>query len=80
MIRKIDELGRMVIPIEYRKALNLKKQDELELTLTSNQIVIKKHTPTCYFCTTTAGLMRIGKTAVCKTCLEKNYRIKIIKL
>ena len=42
IVRKIDNLGRIVIPKEYRKQLNISDQDEIEITLEEDNIIIRK--------------------------------------
>jgi len=45
MIRKVDELGRIVIPIELRRSLDIKEKDPVEIFINGDQIILKKHTP-----------------------------------
>src|SRR5699024_10489688 len=45
MIRKVDELGRVVIPIELRRSLHIKERDPVEIYINGDQIILKKHTP-----------------------------------
>ena len=45
MVRKIDELGRVVIPMELRKTLGIDKQDPLEIFIKGDQIVLQKYQP-----------------------------------
>jgi len=71
MIRKVDELGRIVLPIEYRQALNIKERDEIEITLNTNEITLKKYIFGCYFCGSAADLVRIGDKAACRSCGER---------
>ncbi|MDP5277251.1 AbrB/MazE/SpoVT family DNA-binding domain-containing protein [Chengkuizengella axinellae] len=50
MVRKIDELGRVVIPMELRRTLGIAEKDPLEVYTTGNSIVLKKYEPGCEFC------------------------------
>jgi len=45
MVRKVDELGRVVIPIELRRSLNIKEKDAIEIYIDDDQIVLKKYIP-----------------------------------
>ncbi|HBT48555.1 MAG TPA: AbrB family transcriptional regulator, partial [Caldanaerobacter subterraneus] len=50
IVRKVDELGRVVIPIELRRTLNIAERDALEIYVDGEQIVLKKYEPACIFC------------------------------
>lgn len=76
MKRKVDELGRIVLPIEYRNALNIKNKDELNLSLEADRIIIKKPISSCHFCRSALHLVRIGGETVCKSCIQKLYEAK----
>jgi len=76
MVRKVDELGRIVLPIEYRQALNIKERDEIEITLKANEITLKKPIYGCHFCGSAANLVRIGDKAICRSCGERVHNAK----
>jgi len=71
MNRKVDELGRIVLPIDYRKSLNIKEGDEIEITLKSNEITLKKPIYGCYLCGSAVDLVKIGDKAACRSCGER---------
>ncbi len=71
MTRKVDELGRVVLPIEYRQTLNILEKDELEITLEVDKITIRKPVVGCHFCQSTVVLVRIGKEYVCRECIHR---------
>lgn len=50
IVRKVDELGRVVIPIELRRTLDINIKDSLEIFVDGNYIMLKKYEPTCIFC------------------------------
>lgn len=50
IIRRIDELGRIVIPIEIRKRLNIYEKDAIEIFVKNNSIILKKYEAKCLFC------------------------------
>ena len=52
IIRKIDELGRVVLPIELRKNFGIKEKDNLEILIDGEYILLKKHNETCNCCRT----------------------------
>lgn len=71
MTRKVDELGRIVLPIEYRQTLNISERDELEITLDSDRIILRKPIAGCHFCQSTAALVQIGREYVCRECIHR---------
>lgn len=71
MIRKVDELGRIVLPIEYRQTLSISEKDELEITLDFDKITISKPIVGCHFCQSTAALVQIGREYVCRECIQR---------
>ena len=50
IVRKVDELGRIVLPIELRRTLDIAEKDSLEIYVDGNTIVLKKYEPSCIFC------------------------------
>ena len=76
MIRKVDELGRIVLPAEYRKALEIKEKDSLKLILEPDKIIIKKPVLGCHFCGMAVNLIHIGDEYICKACIERLYKAK----
>ena len=52
VVRKVDELGRIVIPIELRRTLGIGEKDALEIYVDADTIILKKYLPACIFCNT----------------------------
>lgn len=77
IIRKVDELGRIVVPIELRKKLNINIKDEVEIYVERSSIVIKKYDPSCVFCGKTSDLEEFEDKLICKKCLEKIKKLNI---
>ena len=50
VVRKVDRLGRVVIPIELRRNLDIEEKDALEIFIEGEQIILKKYAPACIFC------------------------------
>ena len=69
-IRKIDELGRVVVPIELRKIFDIKERDSLEITLNDSGIFIKKEKPSCVFCNSTTNLKSFYNKNICNACIK----------
>ena len=71
MTRKLDGLGRIVLPNEYRKELGLNKFDMTMIYLLEEGIFIKKYGGICALCSENKDLIELNKKMVCKKCLEK---------
>lgn len=69
-VRKIDELGRIVIPVEIRKILDIKERDSLGISLTDNGIFIKKEKPSCVFCNSKDALKSFCGKYICENCIK----------
>lgn len=76
VVRRLDELGRIVIPIELRRTLDLADRDCLEIFTEGEQIILKKYQPACIFCGEAKDIVNYKGKNVCKCCLEdiKNGR------
>lgn len=68
LIRKIDELGRIVIPIELRRLLNVNPNDPLEIRVEGDAFVIRKNLPHCLFCTSNNNLIPFKGYLICRNC------------
>ena len=78
MIRRVDELGRIVIPKEIRGKLEIKEKDPIEIYVDGHSIVLKKFEENCIFCGSSRSLIKYMNKIVCGKCLEKlkNQKIK----
>ena len=70
IVRKIDELGRVVIPIELRRTLAIEEKDGLEIYVDSDRIVLRKYEPACVFCGSMDGVHQFKNKKVCHECRE----------
>lgn len=68
--RKVDELGRIVLPIELRRTLDIAVRDELEIYMESDHIVLQKFEPSCVFCGSSRNLMSYRGKNVCMECIH----------
>ncbi len=71
IIRKVDELGRIVLPIELRRSLDIAERDELEIYLEQDRIILKKFEPACIFCGNAQNLVNYRGKNVCRKCAEE---------
>ena len=75
IVRKVDELGRIVLPIELRRTLDIAERDELEIYLDDDKVVLKKYEPSCIFCGSSCGLVTYHGRNVCLECIENMSNI-----
>ncbi|MCC8075822.1 MAG: AbrB/MazE/SpoVT family DNA-binding domain-containing protein [Clostridiales bacterium] len=71
IVRKVDELGRIVLPIELRRTLDIAEKDELEIYVEGASIVLKKYQTSCVFCGETDGVTSFKDKPVCQSCLQQ---------
>lgn len=71
IVRKVDELGRIVIPMELRRTMSIKEGDALEIFTEDSDIIFRKYTPGCNCCGETQDLKEINGVRLCKKCIEK---------
>ena len=71
IIRKVDELGRIVIPIELRLMLEIQEKDPLEIFIEGSSIILKKYKPNCIFCGSNKDLKLYKDKLVCARCKEE---------
>ncbi|NLN88433.1 MAG: AbrB/MazE/SpoVT family DNA-binding domain-containing protein [Syntrophomonadaceae bacterium] len=69
MVRKTDELGRVVIPIEIRRTMNIETKDPLEIYTSGEYIVLQKYQPACIFCGEAGEIINYQGKNICKICL-----------
>lgn len=68
IVRRVDELGRIVIPKELRDTLGIKERDKMEIYVDGDMIILRKYAPGCAFCGETRNVRYIHGTAVCGNC------------
>lgn len=72
IVRKVDELGRIVLPKELRVTLNINERDPLEIFVDEeNRIILKKYEPACIFCNGMNGIVNYRGYNICHDCMEK---------
>ena len=71
IVRKVDELGRIVLPIELRRTLDIAEKDALEIYVEGSSIVLKKYRPSCIFCDSTKDVVVFKGKNVCPKCLRE---------
>lgn len=68
IVRKVDELGRIVIPKEIRKKFGINVKDDIEIYVEDDRIILKKYEPSCVFCHNSDGIFEFHGKNVCPEC------------
>ncbi|SMB86919.1 transcriptional regulator, AbrB family [Desulfonispora thiosulfatigenes DSM 11270] len=68
VVRKVDELGRVVIPIELRRTMGIEEKDALEIYVDDEKIILKKYEPACVFCNSADFVQTFKGKLVCREC------------
>jgi len=68
VVRKVDELGRVVIPIELRRTMGIAEKDPLEIYVDGDQIILKRYEPACVFCGNASDVQHFHGKMVCREC------------
>ena len=76
IVRKIDELGRIVLPVEIRRTRKIEEGTPMEIFVNDNGgIVLKKYEPSCCFCDNAEFLVDNHGKKVCKTCIDRLTKV-----
>ena len=70
IVRKIDELGRIVLPMELRKKMDISSRDPVEIFTEDDKIILKKYQPSCIFCGDADDVTYFKGKLVCKNCIK----------
>lgn len=76
IVRRVDELGRIVIPIEIRNQFNINEKEPLEIYLENSHIILKKFEPNCIFCGNTKNLVEFKNKLICSGCKNRLGKIQ----
>lgn len=71
IVRKVDELGRVVLPIELRRTLDISPRDPLEIFIEEDTIILKKYQPSCIFCGQEEHVIPFKGKNLCSGCREE---------
>lgn len=70
VVRKVDELGRIVLPIELRRSLDIAEKDALEIYVDGEQVILKKYQPACVFCGEARDISNYKGKNICSECMK----------
>lgn len=76
IIRRMDELGRVVIPMEIRNQFKIVEKDPMEIFVDGSSIVLRKYEPNCIFCGSTKDLYEHDDKLICSKCVDKISNLK----
>lgn len=71
IVRKVDELGRVVLPMELRRSLDIGIKDSLEIYVDGNSVILKKYQPACIFCNEADDVISYKGKNICRECLTE---------
>ena len=75
IVRKVDNLGRIVIPKELRRVLGIEHNTPLEMFVDGERIILKKYGRFCIFCDSADGIVEYNNQRICSRCLNKIKKI-----
>lgn len=75
IVRKVDELGRIVLPIELRRTLNIDEKDSLEIYVDGSSVILRKYEPSCIFCGDAGDVTTYRGKNICPNCLRELGRM-----
>ena len=71
IVRKVDELGRIVLPMEMRRTLDIAERDAMEIYVDGSSVILKKYKPSCIFCDTTKDITLFKGKNICPKCIRE---------
>lgn len=71
IVRRVDELGRIVLPIELRRTLGIAERDALEIYVDGENIILKKYEPACIFCNNAKDVTVFRNRNICSECIAE---------
>ncbi|MBP3496043.1 MAG: AbrB/MazE/SpoVT family DNA-binding domain-containing protein [Clostridia bacterium] len=71
IVRKVDELGRLVLPMEIRNTFGIEPKDPIEIFVENNTIILKKYEPCCVLCGNSQDNVMLNGKQICKECVKK---------
>jgi transcriptional pleiotropic regulator of transition state genes len=71
IVRRVDELGRIVLPIELRRTLEIAEKDALEIYVDGESVILKKYQPACIFCGNAKDVVNYKGKNICPACFKE---------
>ncbi len=70
IVRKVDELGRIVLPIELRRTLGIEEKDRIEIFVDGDSVILRKYQPGCILCGNANDLILYKGKTICQECIR----------
>ena len=70
IVRKVDELGRIVLPFELRRTLGIEEKDRIEIFVDGESIILRKYQPACIFCDNAKDIINYKGKNICPDCIR----------
>ena len=70
IVRKVDELGRIVLPIELRRTIGIVEKDRIEIFVDGESIILRKYQPACIFCDNAKDIINYKGKNICPDCIR----------
>ena len=70
IVRNVDELGRIVLPIELRRTLGIEEKDRIEIFVDGESIILRKYQPACIFCDNAKDIINYKGKNICPDCIR----------
>lgn len=80
VVRKIDELGRVVLPSEIRKVFGIHEGDQLDISVDGEKVILEKRRDLCVFCSAESPEVDFKGRRVCQSCLQELAGSRIVRL
>lgn len=77
VVRRIDQLGRLVLPKELRRTLGIGNEDPIEIFVNGENIILRKYQISCIFCDNSSDIVEYKGKSICNNCLEELNKIII---
>lgn len=71
IVRKIDDLGRIVLPISIRQTMDIVSGDPIEIFVDNGKVMLQKYQPACVFCNNAEDIVYFNGKRICESCLAK---------
>jgi AbrB family transcriptional regulator, transcriptional pleiotropic regulator of transition state genes len=75
IVRRIDQLGRLVMPIELRRTLGIGIADPIEMFVDGENIILRKYQASCTFCDSTTDILEYKGKNICKNCMQEIQKV-----
>ncbi|WP_029423378.1 AbrB/MazE/SpoVT family DNA-binding domain-containing protein [Alicyclobacillus macrosporangiidus] len=77
VVRQVDQLGRVVLPMELRRTMDIHEKDGLEIFTEGDRIILRKYEPGCIFCNEAEEVREFRGKMVCEKCREELANVHV---